>query len=327
MKALSFLIKLQFRRLCKNIIPIILRRTFEKDFFRKFNIFSDILCIKPSKHLMYIETISTDLSAIHIGMIGYFDKITELIEMDENILKSFHIENYILKSDKENFYFGKSKNFRLKELETFKTKNNHVHLVNINKKNILSKNKSISKNNFKGMGITRDNITINKSTNEIRFFEKNFGNKVCFKNENKEKHMKSSNMHFWHSLGLFHIKLYDLFSFEDGKKICILINYNSQSLTLMDLNGLVRNLDTNSILSYNEMKRLEKRLVNQIESFDCDGNIIFIGEKVQIISGEYKEHTGIIRFIHEKVLFISSVKFSDINGILRIKSTNTKICF
>lgn len=328
-KKQKFVWRLIIQYLNKNFFLMILKKTFEKSFNLEFGSFPLTICCKFHKGPLLTETIFSISPSFKFDLWYLNNKIIyEQLEYDTKIKNSFHIESNIPKINIQNIYCKKKNEFfKIKRIENdFAYKQNIIKQIEkykIVKKNVFAKeNKTVQFSLEKKIHLKH--VLLPNPIGENQILKNKVNDYLYLINEGKVTLVKQLNTSYRNFINILSIKLHDLLYIDGNTLASIVVSYDKNSFCILDTNGSKIILNINSIFLF---KKIEKKSINSNENFDFQGNIIFIGETVKILSGKYTNYTVVVKYIQFNYLYVFSKKIIENDGILCLKSDNIEILF
>jgi hypothetical protein len=326
----NFFGKFLINKINNNYFCIILKKTFECNFSLVSDSFPITLCNKFLNNHLFVETFFLVLHAFnfelwHLNISKLKDELVyEQSELNNNTIQMLNSQSNIIKINKHLIYKKKnSKNcvFVINKIENdfISLKNSTELLINRNQtnKNYIKKNKIISKKFFEEKKIHLKNIQEKKNFIETNLENKTVYNQLHLNINGKKLIIELSKISFENFIKILRINLYDILFFDEVKFGRIVTAYDENSLTVLDINNLTKKLNIDSLFFF---YKIEKNKIKFNTTFDYNGNMLFIGKKVKIISGVHKNYNVIIKYIQLNYLFVVSNNFFFNNGITCVKS-------
>nr|UXY88417.1 transcription elongation factor Spt5 [Cryptomonas curvata] len=326
-KKQKFICKLIVQYLNKNFFLMVLKKTFEKNFNLEFGSLPLTICCKFYKGPLLTETVFSILPSFKFDLWYLNDKIIyEQLEYDTKSKNLFHIESNISKINIQNTYCKKKNEFfKVKRIENdFAYKQNIIKQIEehkIVKKNVFAKkNKSVQFSLKEKIHLKH--ILLPNPVRENQILKNKVNDYLYLISEGKVTLVKRLNTSYRDFISILRIKLHDLLYLDGNTLASIVVSYDKNSFGILETNGSKQILNINSIFLF---KKIEKKSIRSNENFDFQGNIVFTGETVKILSGNYSNYTVIVKYIQFNYLYVFSKKIIENDGILCLKTDNIEI--
>jgi hypothetical protein len=326
-KKQKFIWKLIVQDLNKNFFLMILKKTFNKNFNLEFGSLPLTICCKFYKGLLLTETVFSISPSFKFDLWYLNDKIIyEQLEYDIKSKNLFHIESNISKINIQNTYCKKKNEFfKVKRIE-----NDFAYIQNIIKQieeyKIVKKIIFAKENKTAQFSLERKihlkHILLPNHIGENQILNNKVNDHLYLIREGKVTIVKRLNSSYRKFINILRIKLHDLLYLDGDTLASIVVSCDSNSLGILETNGSIKILNINSIFLF---KKIEKKSIKSNENFDCQGNIVFAGETVKILSGKYSNYTAVVKYIQFNYLYVFSKKIIENDGILCLKSDNIEI--
>nr|UXY87915.1 transcription elongation factor Spt5 [Cryptomonas curvata] len=328
--------KFLINKINKNYFCIILKNSFQNNFSLDFKNFPITMCNKSFNQHLIVETFflispifDFETWCLNISKMSnciIYEKselnrlVIQLLHTQSNIMKINIHQIYAKKINKNKYFFTVNKI----ENDFIYLKNSNQSLVKskVSGKKCLKKNKSILKHNYGIKKIHLKRIKEKNNFTDLSYRTEAIPRILSLYIENKKIVVEQSKLTFEFFIKTLRIDLFDILIFDKKKFGSIVIDYNDESLTVLEINNFTKKLNINSLFFF---KKIEKNKIKSNSIFDFKGNVLFTGEVVKIISGIYTNYNVIIKYIQLNYLFVFSKKIIINNGIFCIKSEDVNI--